>query len=74
MITSDVLKHFDDVIGRDNHYMVKCPCHDDKRQSLSITGVNGVTLIHCFAGCSTHDVLKKVGLSFSDLWDSENKL
>lgn len=74
MLTSEVIKHFDNVIGKKNHYMATCPCHDDRKQSLSLTGIEGITLIHCFAGCNAHDILKKVGLTFCDLWDHQNKV
>ena len=52
--------------------MALCPVHNDHRPSLSITAKDGVTLIHCFAGCDAVDVLKAVGLTFDDLWDEHN--
>ena len=49
-------------------YVARCPAHDDKSPSLAITeGDEGKTLVHCFAGCETEDVLSAVGLEFSDL-------
>ncbi len=30
----------------------RCPCHDDKHASLSISFVDGKLLFHCHAGCS----------------------
>ena len=52
--------------GRGSHAMVKCPSHDDKTPSLSITWAkHGVMLFHCFGGCSQHAViavLRKRGL------------
>lgn len=47
-------------------WMARCPAHDDRTPSLSITeGHDGRLLVHCFAGCEWHgirDVLKARGL------------
>lgn len=38
-------------------WLAKCPCHDDKRPSLSITeGEDGRLLLNCFAGCEFEDI------------------
>lgn len=57
--------------GKDG-FMVCCPCHDDKNQSLSICEKDGKILIHCFAGCKTQDILATVGLKPSDLFNRSN--
>jgi hypothetical protein len=55
-------------VGR-NSYVARCPAHKDRSPSLSVgIGREGRVLVHCFAGCSTHDVLAAVGLSISDLF------
>lgn len=72
MLTKEVITYFDDVISRSGKYMARCPCHDDQKQSLSITAADGITLIHCFAGCNAKDILTAVGLSFKDLYDERN--
>lgn len=72
MLTREVITYFDGVIGRNGKYMVRCPCHDDHKQSLSITAADGVTLIHCFAGCDAEKILTAVGLTFKDLYDERN--
>lgn len=47
-----------------------CPAHADKEASLSISkGRDGKTLIKCFAGCETTDILGAVGLELKDLFD-----
>ena len=48
-------------------YVACCPAHDDRSPSLSVTEKDGKTLLHCFAGCETEDVLCAVGLTFADL-------
>lgn len=54
--------------------MAICPCHDDKRASLSISydSIKKKTLIYCHAGCDTKDILSRVGLKIQDLFD-ENR-
>jgi hypothetical protein len=48
---------------------VKCPAHEDKTASLSVSqGENGA-LVHCHAGCPTEQVLSAVGLRLKDLFD-----
>jgi putative DNA primase/helicase len=37
--------------------MVRCPAHDDRTPSLSITLGRRAVLFHCFAGCSQEQVL-----------------
>jgi hypothetical protein len=48
----------------------QCPAHDDHDPSLSITSVEGQTLIYCHAGCDSSNVIAAVGLSMSDLYDN----
>jgi len=51
-----------------NRWLARCPAHDDRSPSLSIRECDdGRSLIHCFAGCETENVLAAVGLSFSDV-------
>ena len=41
-------------------YMAQCPAHDDKSPSLRITeGQDGRILVHCYAGCSVHESLRR---------------
>ncbi len=50
-------------------WMARCPAHDDGRASLSVRDVEGRTLLHCFAGCSTGAVLGALGMELRDLFD-----
>lgn len=52
--------------GKDR-WVAKCPSHEDRSPSLSITDRDGRVLVHCFGGCETEDVLGAVGLRFSDI-------
>ncbi len=50
-------------------YMASCPAHTDRTASLSLCmGDSGAILLNCFAGCSAHDVLTALGLTFADLF------
>ena len=53
--------------------MCKCPCHHDKKASLSIDKIGDRILLHCFAGCKPEDILAAVGLTFSDLSPNAKK-
>ncbi len=48
-----------------------CPAHPDKEASLSINynREKGATGIYCHAGCDIEDILNRVGLKQSDLFD-----
>jgi len=46
-------------------YIARCPAHDDKNPSLSLSLVNGKLLVHCHAGCDQGVIigaLKAMGL------------
>ncbi len=49
-------------------YTARCPAHGDKTASLSISPGEHGTLVKCFAGCETADVLAAVGMTFADLF------
>ena len=54
-------------------YLSRCPSHDDKSPSLTVTLQPGdKTLIHCFAGCSPEDILGSLGLTMSDLFPDDD--
>jgi len=65
-----LLSRLDNVSMRSSgNYMARCPAHDDRTPSLSITETDdGTVLVNCFAGCPASDVLSAVGLSLSDLF------
>lgn len=50
-------------------WLAKCPSHEDRSPSLSIRELDdGRVLVHCFAGCSVHEVVSSVGLELTDLF------
>jgi len=49
-------------------WVARCPAHDDKRPSLSVSeGDEGRVLVHCHAGCSADAIAKALGLTLRDL-------
>lgn len=72
MTFDEVLSHFR-VQKRDgNKAMIFCPVHPDgtkyNKASLSATFKEGKTLLNCFAGCDTDEVVKAAGITISDLF------
>lgn len=64
--------HLDGVVQVRNGYLARCPAHEDRLPSLSISQAgDGRLLIHCFAGCDTAAVLAALGRGFADLFDDE---
>ncbi len=50
-------------------WLARCPAHDDRGPSLTIRQADdGKVLVHCFTGCSVHDVVGAVGMEISDLF------
>ena len=49
----------------------RCPNHDDRHPSLAIgEGRDGRALLKCRTGCPTPDVLRMIGLTWRDLFDT----
>lgn len=64
-----LLKRLHGVRKTPRGWNARCPAHDDRDPSLSVSvGDNGAVLVHCFSGCPAGDVLAAVGLQFSDLY------
>lgn len=54
--------------------MAKCPSHDDRKASLSITeGKEGRALLKCHAGCETKRIVSDLGLTLADLFPDGEK-
>ena len=60
-------------IGSGRH-MALCPCHEDNNPSLSITvASDGKILLKCFAGCTTEDIVKAIGIDLKDLFPEKGR-
>lgn len=47
----------------------RCPAHDDRSPSLSVSNGDGKVLLHCQAGCPVDAVLEALKLTRADLFD-----
>ena len=66
----NLLSHLDKVkrTGKAS-WIACCPAHDDRGPSLSIRELDDErVLLHCFSGCSVHEVLNAVGLDMAALF------
>lgn len=53
-------------------YVARCPSHGDRHPSLAIRETDdGVLLLHCFAGCSTYEVVSAIGIALGDLFPQQ---
>lgn len=50
-----------------------CPAHADKSPSMTVKATPETILIHCFAGCSTAEILGAVGMTFDDLYPAHGR-
>ena len=73
MTFEEVLSHFQVKMKTGDGYQCICPAHSDNKASLHISRGKGKTLVHCFTGCNTENVLAKVGLEMEDLFDEPLK-
>lgn len=57
--------------GKPGSWMAACPCCESRRgRPLAVTETaDGRVLIHAFCGCETGDVLARIGLELTDLFD-----
>ena len=50
-------------------WSARCPAHDDRGPSLSVRETSDeAVLLHCFAGCTVHDITALLGLDMADLY------
>ena len=70
MSAGDLLSRWEGVRARGpGSWSARCPAHDDKSPSLSVRETDdGTVLVHCFGGCSVHEICDAVGLELSDLF------
>lgn len=64
------------VIKRHNGGLLAfCPSHDDRKgRSLAVSvGREGQIMMHCFAGCSIHEITASIGLNPADLFPKSDR-
>lgn len=73
---NEVTSRLNGVIKRHNGGVLAfCPSHDDRKgRSLAVSlGRHGGVLMHCFAGCSIHEITAAIDLNPSDLFPRESR-
>ena len=58
--------------GKDS-FQCRCPCHDDKQASLTVSNGEKGLVLYCHSGCITENIVQAVGLSFSDIMPDREK-
>ena len=67
----DFLRHFSSVKRTCSGWTARCPAHDDRHASLSISRGEDCWLICCHAGCTAEQIVETLGIKLSDLFDGE---
>jgi putative DNA primase/helicase len=63
-----LLAKMPDATNSGKGWSARCPAHEDRRASLSISqGDNGGAVLHCHAGCDPASVVAAVGMTLADL-------
>lgn len=64
MTIQDVLPKLQKVKStKRGHWIARCPAHDDRSPSLSVSEVaGGKVLIHCFTGCTYESIISALGI------------
>lgn len=74
MTLDEIIQRFNNAKKiKHNSYQCCCPSHNDKKASLTITDTGNKILLYCHAGCDTKNIIKKVGLNMSDLYNNRSK-
>jgi hypothetical protein len=74
MNVQKILDRFNQVkAAGDGKWTACCPAHDDKTPSLSLKDAGDRLLLHCFAGCSVHDICTAIDIGVHDLFADEKK-
>jgi hypothetical protein len=69
MHIDDILHRLENVRKSGDGYSCRCPAHQDRSNSMTIRETDdGVILLHCFAGCTSHEITSAVGINESDLF------
>jgi 5S rRNA maturation endonuclease (ribonuclease M5) len=68
----NVLDRLERVRPSGSNWSARCPAHDDQHNSLSVDeGDDGQVLLYCHAGCSTEDILDRLGVEWPDLFPND---
>lgn len=68
MTHEEILSRFQVIRRYSDKAQCRCPCHDDKQASLTISKGRKGAMIYCHAGCGFEDIIRAVGLKKQDLF------
>jgi len=69
LTAQDILSRLQGVRGGRGQWTARCPAHDDRQNSLSVSeGNDGRVLLHCHAGCDVDRITAALGISPADLF------
>jgi len=64
-----ILSKLQSVHKSSNGWQAKCPAHDDRNPSLSISEAgDGSVLLKCHAGCTVENIVQVLGIKLTDLF------
>jgi hypothetical protein len=66
--TEEILRRLDRVHKSGAGWVARCPAHEDRTPSLSITVENGKALLYCHAGCTLESIVGAAGMTVADLF------
>lgn len=71
MRAEDLLGRLHGVRPTGRGWVARCPGHEDRHPSLSVTHRGDRLLVHCFGGCSLDAILSALGLKVADLFSEK---
>jgi len=68
MTVEDLLPRLNSVRPTSRGYMARCPAHEDRHPSLSVSEGNRAILLKCWSGCNLQEITAAMGLRVKDLF------
>ena len=73
MNTQEILDRLKGVRRSGDGWSAKCPAHEDKKPSLSISQTDGKILLYCHGGCSVEAICRAMKLKVADLFPKDRQ-
>src|SRR5688500_6478370 len=70
---SHVLDRLEKVSKTCTGWQARCPAHNDKTPSLSISIEGDKILLNCFAGCKAPEIVSALGITMADLFTDKTR-
>ena len=71
MTAQEILSKLEHVKKSGSGWTGRCPGHEDRENSLSVSEKDGKVLLHCFAGCPAEQICSALGIETKDLFNTE---